>query len=131
MDGVLEPLEIGRFHYKKRSLEDYVGTSGRKSQGRKKWQRQVEAIVARLVQALQPDGGGNAKKLRPLPPGTRLGDNAFAFLNGFHLRELETACPRPATPGGNGRDRPAAISRQPGQRGRSPSQTPEQMEVSR
>src|SRR5262245_58369153 len=83
MNGVLEPLEVGRFHYKKRTLEHYVGNRGLKRQGRKKWQRQVEEIVARFVSALKPDdvvlGGGNAKKLKPLPPGTRLGDNAFAF----------------------------------------------------
>src|SRR5262249_51282867 len=72
MDGVLEPLELGRFHYKKRTLEYYVGDRGRKRQGRKKWQREVEETVARLIDALKPDdvvlGGGNAKKLKPLPP---------------------------------------------------------------
>jgi hypothetical protein len=30
-------------------------------------------------------GGGNVKKLKELPPGTRLGDNANAFLGGFRL----------------------------------------------
>ena len=30
-------------------------------------------------------GGGNAKKLTPLPAGTRLGHNALAFLGGFRL----------------------------------------------
>jgi polyphosphate glucokinase len=90
-NGVLEPLEIGRFHYKKRTLENYIGARGLKRQGRKKWQRQVEEIVARFIEALKPDdlvlGGGNAKKLNPLPPGTRLGSNAFAFLGGFRLWE--------------------------------------------
>src|SRR5262245_37309930 len=82
MDGVLEPLELGRFHYKKHTLEYYVGDRGFKRQGRKKWQREVEETVARLIDALKPDdvvlGGGNAKKLKPLPPRTRLGDNALA-----------------------------------------------------
>jgi polyphosphate glucokinase len=93
INGVVEPGEIGRFHYKKRTLEHYVGERGKKRQGRKKWQGQVEEIVARLVQALKPDdvvlGGGNAKKLKPLPPRTRLGDNSFAFLGGFRLWEPE------------------------------------------
>src|SRR5262245_16090607 len=84
MDGVLEPLEIGRFHYRKRTIEHYVGSKGLKRQGRKKWQRKVEEIVGRIVAALKPDdvvlGGGNAKKLKPLLSGTRLGDNALAFL---------------------------------------------------
>ena len=43
-DGVLEPLEIGRFHYKKRTLEHYVGERGRKRLGRKKWQRHFEEV---------------------------------------------------------------------------------------
>ena len=93
MDGVIEPLELGRFHYKKRTLEHYVGNAGRKRQGRKKWQRHVEEVVGRLIAALKPDdvvlGGGNVKKLRPLPPGTRAGANANAFLGGFRLWEGE------------------------------------------
>jgi polyphosphate glucokinase len=93
MDGTLEALELGRFHYKKSTLEHYVGAKGLKRLGRKKWQRHVVEMVERLIAALKPDdvvlGGGNAKKLGPLPPGTRLGDNAFAFLGGFRLWEGE------------------------------------------
>ena len=33
MDGVLEPLELGRFHYKKRTLEHYVGERGAEAAG--------------------------------------------------------------------------------------------------
>ncbi|WZO98430.1 ROK family protein [Isosphaeraceae bacterium EP7] len=93
MNGVIEPLELGRFHYKKSTLEHYVGNAGLKRQGRKKWQRRVEEVVERIVAALKPDdvvlGGGNAKKLKPLPPGTRPGANANAFLGGFRLWEGE------------------------------------------
>jgi polyphosphate glucokinase len=93
MDGVIEPLELGRFHYKKRTLEHYVGNEGLKRQGRKKWQRHVEDVVERLIAALKPDdvvlGGGNAKKLKTLPPGTRVGANANAFLGGYRLWEGE------------------------------------------
>ena len=82
MDGVIEPLELGRFHYKRRTLEHYVGNEGLKRQGRKKWQRHVEDVVGRSIAALKPDdvvlGGGNAKKLKTLPPGTRAGANADA-----------------------------------------------------
>src|SRR5947199_8848176 len=89
MDGVIEPLELGRFHYKKRTLEYYVGNAGRKRLGRKKWQRHVEEVVGRLIAALKPDdvviGGGNVKKLKQPPPGTRPGANANAFLGGFRL----------------------------------------------
>jgi polyphosphate glucokinase len=103
MDGVIEPLELGRFHYKKRTLEHYVGNRGLKRQGRKKWQRHVEDVVERLTAALKPDdvvlGGGNAKKLKPRPPGTRAGANANAFLGGYRLWEAEADRSRSGTTG--------------------------------
>ena len=44
-----------------------------------------------LIDALAPDdivlGGGNAKKLKKLPKGCRLGNNAYAFAGGFRLFE--------------------------------------------
>jgi polyphosphate glucokinase len=107
MNGVVEALELGRFHYKKRTLEYYVGKRGLLRQGRKKWQRHIESVVARLIKALKPDdvviGGGNAKKLEPLPEGTRLGSNANAFMGGFRM--WDKAAGRPAaiaTPPDNG-----------------------------
>src|SRR5262245_19905768 len=93
MDGGIEPLELGRFRYKKSRLEDYVGKRGLKRLGKKKWQRHVKDVMARLITALKPDdvvlGGGNAKKLKELPPGARLGDNANAFVGGLRLWEHE------------------------------------------
>ena len=42
-----------------------------------------------LKNALEADyvvlGGGNAKLLKTLPPGCRLGDNSTAFTGGFRL----------------------------------------------
>jgi polyphosphate glucokinase len=103
LDGVVEALELGRFRYKKGTLESYVGARGRKRLGRKKWQRHVEEIVGRLITALKPSdvvlGGGNARKLDPLPPGTRLGDNAHAFVGGFRLWERAAEEPRTPTAG--------------------------------
>lgn len=93
MNGIIEPLELGRFRYKKHTLEYYVGVRGLKRLGRNKWQRHVEEIVQRLIAALKPDdvviGGGNAKKLNALPPGARRGDNANAFTGGLRLWEGE------------------------------------------
>ena len=86
-NGIIEPLELGRFRYKKSTLEKYVGKRGLERLGRKKWQGHVEFILERMIAALKPDdvvlGGGNAKKLKGLPPGTRLGDNANAFVGGM------------------------------------------------
>ena len=98
-------VELGRFRYKKRTLEHYVGNAGRKRLGRKKWQRHVEEVLGRLIAALKPGdvviGGGNAKKLKSLPPGARAGANTNAFLGGFRLWEGETGKPRSFAPGGD------------------------------
>jgi polyphosphate glucokinase len=44
-----------------------------------------------MIQALRPDdvvlGGGNAQKLKKLPKGCRLGNNANAFIGGFRMWE--------------------------------------------
>ena len=90
VDGVLEPMELAHLPYKNgRTYEDYVGLAGLKRFGGKKWRRHVADVVAQLKKALQADyvvlGGGNAKLLKRLPPGSRLGDNANAFLGGFRL----------------------------------------------
>jgi polyphosphate glucokinase len=90
IDKVLVPLEIAHLPYRKgKTMEDYVGVEGLRKRGRKKWQRVVEDVTARLKAALVADyvvlGGGNAKKLRGLPAGCRLGDNRNAFLGGFRL----------------------------------------------
>ncbi len=90
VDGILEPMEVAHLPYKKgRTFEDYVGIRGLKRLGKKKWRRQVAKIAEELKTALEADyvvlGGGNAKLLKKLPPGCRLGDNATAFTGGFRL----------------------------------------------
>jgi polyphosphate glucokinase len=89
VDGVIEPMELAHLPYKKATFEDYVGLCGLERLGRKKWRQHVADVVARLAAALEPDdiviGGGNARKLKELPPGSRLGDNANAFVGGFRI----------------------------------------------
>jgi predicted NBD/HSP70 family sugar kinase len=90
VNSVIVPMELAHLPYKKgRSYEDYVGKAGRKRWGKKKWRRHVADVVTRLKAALEVDdvvvGGGNAKKLRALPKGVRLGANANAFDGGFRL----------------------------------------------
>ncbi len=89
-DNVIMPMELAHLPYKKgRSFEDYVGRRGLDRLGKKKWRRVVNDVVSRLKAALVADyvvlGGGNAKKLQPLPEGARLGDNAHAFIGGRRL----------------------------------------------
>jgi polyphosphate glucokinase len=89
VDGIVEPMELGHLPYRKRTFEDYVGVAGRARLGQKKWEKTVKDVIARLVAALEPDdvvlGGGNVKKLKELPCGSRAGDNDNAFLGGFRL----------------------------------------------
>src|SRR6202140_1646753 len=92
VDGVLEPMEVAHLPYKKgRTYEDYLEIRGLKRLGKKKWRRQVAEVVEQLKNALEADyvviGGGNAKLLKELPPGARLGDNSTAFTGGFRLWE--------------------------------------------
>lgn len=92
LDNLIAPMELGHLPYRKgRSFEDYVGFRGLQRLGKKKWQEAVEDVVARLQAALVAEhvvlGGGNAKKLKRLPPGTRMGDNRNAFAGGFRLWE--------------------------------------------
>jgi predicted NBD/HSP70 family sugar kinase len=96
VDGTLEPLELAHLPYKKNgtTYEDYVGTRGLKRLGKKKWRRHVADVVERLKDALGAEyvvlGGGNAKNITKLPPGTHLGDNRNAFVGGFRLWKSKT-----------------------------------------
>jgi polyphosphate glucokinase len=92
VDGILEPMEVAHLPYKKgRTFEDYLGIRGLKRLGKKKWRRYVARVAEQLQNALEADyvvlGGGNAKLLKTLPPGCRLGDNSTAFTGGFRLWE--------------------------------------------
>jgi len=91
IDGHIEPMELAHLPYRKGTYEDYVGKRGLDRFGKKKWRQYVEDVVERISAALQPDdvviGGGNVKKLKRLPPHTRAGDNANAFIGGFRLWE--------------------------------------------
>lgn len=90
VDGILQPMEVAHLPYKKgRTYEDYLGIRGLKRMGKKKWRRYVARIAEQLKEALEAEyvvlGGGNAKLLKTLPPGCRLGDNSTAFTGGFRL----------------------------------------------
>ena len=91
VDGIVEPMELAHLPYRKHTYEYYVGQRGLKRAGKKRWRGYIADVVARLVDALEPEdvvlGGGNAKHIKDLPPGCRLGDNANAFLGGFRLWE--------------------------------------------
>jgi polyphosphate glucokinase len=90
VDGVIEPMELAHLPYKHgRTYEDYIGLRGLERLGKKKWRRYVADVVNRLKTALQADdiviGGGNAKLLKKLPAGARLGSNSNAFRGGLRI----------------------------------------------
>ena len=93
--GHIVPMELGALSYRKRAIEDYLGTRGLQKLGKKKWRKAVAFWVKRLTSALLLDdvviGGGNAKKLKMMPLGCRLGSNAKAFLGGFRVWEPWTS----------------------------------------
>ena len=96
MDGQVEPLELAHLPYKKgRTYEDYVGLRGLERLGKKKWRKEVAAVVKQLRAAMQAEyvviGGGNAKKLDHVAKGVELGDNANAFVGGFRMWEGESS----------------------------------------
>jgi polyphosphate glucokinase len=96
VDGILQPMELAHLGYKNgKSYEDYLGLRGLERMGKKKWRRYVAKIAKILKIALDADyvvlGGGNSKKLKKLPPGTRLGNNENAFLGGFRMWQKNQA----------------------------------------
>jgi predicted NBD/HSP70 family sugar kinase len=90
VDGEVEATEFGHLPYKRGgSYEDYVGERGRERRGKSKWRKSVRDIIVQLRAAFEADyvvlGGGNARRMKKLPPGTRLGDNQNAFTGGLRL----------------------------------------------
>jgi polyphosphate glucokinase len=89
VDGVVVPMELAHLPFRDSTFEEHVGSHGRKRLGQRKWEKAVAETIERLTAALGPDylvlGGGNAKKLKELPPDVRLGGNDNAFVGAFRL----------------------------------------------
>jgi polyphosphate glucokinase len=90
VDRVVVPMELAHLQWRKgRDYEYYVGDHARKRLGDKKWRAKVQRVVSDFRNALQPDeivlGGGNARRLKRLPPNTRLGEDRAAFRGGLRF----------------------------------------------
>jgi polyphosphate glucokinase len=88
------PLELGDLPYGNGDIiEHYLGKSGIKQLGEKKWKREVLRAVLSLKKSLIADyvvlGGGSAKKFDQLPNGIELGHNRNAFLGGVRLWQTD------------------------------------------
>lgn len=103
-ERVIVPLELGQLRTAGgQTLGDTLGRKGLKRLGKSAWRRAVTETVATLMSACVADyvvlGGGNAKRLRELPPGSRRGHNLTAFRGGFRLWNVDDI-PTQCTEGG-------------------------------
>jgi polyphosphate glucokinase len=88
--GVIAPMELAHLPYRGgRTYEDYAGLRGLERMGKAKWRRHVLIVIDYFRKALEADyvvlGGGNARLLKELPEGVKLGANSNAFLGGVRL----------------------------------------------
>lgn len=95
-ENTIIPLELGELPHKEDGpLGAALGKSGLRRLGKEDWTAAVKEVVTALASAFVVDylvlGGGNAKKLKGLIPGVRLGHNLTAFRGGLRLWNIEYA----------------------------------------
>jgi predicted NBD/HSP70 family sugar kinase len=92
VDGALVPMELARLPFGEGELEDQVGERALLRMGKARWRKRVDKVVRAVSAAFVADevvlGGGNARKLKVLPPKTRLGANALAIVGGQRVWAL-------------------------------------------
>jgi polyphosphate glucokinase len=87
-------LELGHLPFRRgETLGEALGRQGLKRLGKAAWRRAVAEVTAALMKAFLVDsvviGGGNAKKIKELPPGVRQSHNLTAFRGGFRMWNIE------------------------------------------
>ncbi|OAI57839.1 ROK family protein [Planctomyces sp. SCGC AG-212-M04] len=92
--NVLITLELGCLPFAEgQVLKDVLGKKGLERLGKKHWRAIIADVVPKLMSAFVADdvviGGGNAKEVKELPPGARLGHNLTAFRGGFRLWHVD------------------------------------------
>ena len=112
-ENAILPLELGQLPHKSgETLGHVLGRKGLEAVGKEAWIEAVMEALTYLTVAFTVDyvvlGGGNAKKLKGLIPGIRMGHNLTAFRGGLRLWNIEdvptlaaegdhSAPPRPAS----------------------------------
>jgi polyphosphate glucokinase len=91
---VVIPLELGQLPFDgELTFSEVLGRKGLDRSGKGEWRRTVNRVVTALMRAFVADyvviGGGNAKHVKDLPPGSRRGHNLTAFRGGFRLWSVE------------------------------------------
>ena len=84
------PLELAHLPYRDEgTYEDFVGARGRTRLGDAEWRGHCLRVMQLLGEAMQAEeivvGGGNARRLLPLPAGARPGEADAAFRGGLQL----------------------------------------------
>jgi predicted NBD/HSP70 family sugar kinase len=92
LDGIVEPMEFGHLPYKDgHTYEYYVGQRGLERLGKKRWRKEVAAVVEQLRYALEVEyvvlGGGNVRLLKELPKKAHQGANSNAMKGGRMIWE--------------------------------------------
>ena len=91
--NVIIPLELGELPSRNgEPLGVVLGRKGLNKLGKRAWKKELVRLIDRFAAAFTVDyvvlGGGNARELKLLPPGTRIGNNLAAFRGGFRLWHL-------------------------------------------
>ncbi|MEO7319956.1 MAG: hypothetical protein ABIZ56_13280, partial [Chthoniobacteraceae bacterium] len=90
VDDIVIPLEIGMLRLARRArFMDVLSDAARQRDGDKKWLKSSCEAIGMMQDVFRPDdtviGGGNGKKVDPLPKGCRLRDNQAAFTGAMRL----------------------------------------------
>ena len=90
-EHVVVPLELGSLSFGGGTVVGRLGRRALDKHGPERWIRDVSNATRMLREAFAADyvllGGGNARKVKPLPEGARRGGNTHAFKGGFRLWE--------------------------------------------
>jgi len=89
-DDVVAPVEIGMLRFSRNeTFCERLSDAGLERIGRKRWVAAAHDAIALLEDVFRPDllvvGGGNAKLIRPMPPGCRMVDNSSAYRGATRL----------------------------------------------
>lgn len=90
-EHVVVPLELGCLPYRRGTLFDHLGRAALDAHGHEAWQADVLAVTPLLRTSLAADyvvlGGGNGRKVHPLPSHIFRGGRHDAFDGGVRLWE--------------------------------------------
>src|SRR5689334_20811071 len=95
VDQTIISFELGELPWRRdrETLGRALSARGLERVGSRAWRKMVHAAGSRLMKAFLVDyvviGGGNAKRLKDLPHGLRLGHNQTAFRGGFRLWSVD------------------------------------------